>query len=172
MKEERLVAHFRAAQEAGWRIVAADEEGAHLLNETDGRMIYAPVGEDIPPVIGTGTACEMSSAKHACAILSERREAAGLTVEDLAQLTGLQEGWLARFEDPRTVQAPGIEGFLIWAQALGIEVSLRPAPLPQTTLRWIGSTRNKAPARERRFAIERRRDVQRIAEKAAKTAPQ
>lgn len=168
MTEERLMAHLKAAQEAGWWIIAVDAHGAQLFNGTDGSMIYAPVGEGIPKARGAGECVTVTRSAEACAILAERRNAAGLSIEELAELMGQTEAWLVRHENPRTKQAPGIEGFLAWAEVLGVEVYLRPAPMPQTTLRWISGTRNKQPSRERRFAIERSRDVARLAEKQAK----
>lgn len=79
-----------------------------------------------------------------------RRKQLRLSIEELEDVAGLTNGIISKFE--RRVRIPNAETLLIWMQALGYEMILRPCPLPAPTLRAIATTRAREESRSRRFA--------------------
>lgn len=70
--------------------------------------------------------------------LSKRRRALGLSQEALNAAIGLPDGYMSKLEAfHRTTSPPTL---LLWAQSLGLSLSLSPAPLPNATIRAIEQT--------------------------------
>jgi transcriptional regulator with XRE-family HTH domain len=73
--------------------------------------------------------------------LARRRKQIGLSQEDLGAAAGLADGHINKLEAfARTAQFPTLQ---LWANTLGMELTLAPAPIPPATLRAI--ERRKAP---------------------------
>ncbi|MFC3168712.1 helix-turn-helix domain-containing protein [Paracoccus fontiphilus] len=160
MNDEKLLATMKAAQAAGWWIIGADAAGVEVGCYDCGGTCYVPIGGEIPALDRHAVSEGISSGREACALLAAQRETIGVSAEDLSALLGQPPNWVRRYENPDAARSPGTTDFLEWAALLGVEVHLVPTTMPSTTLRWISMTRQKLPARRRRFEIERKRDAQ------------
>lgn len=67
--------------------------------------------------------------------LARRRRSLGLSQEDICAASGLADGHINKLEAfARTAQMPTLQ---LWAQTLGLKMTLAPAPLPPATLAAI-----------------------------------
>lgn len=94
-------------------------------------------------------------------VLRARREDLALTITEVEEVAGLTVDYLAKFEKDDPSKIPNMQATLEWLQALGYQMVIRPAQLTPYALRVLVETREKAPARHRRFELERERRSQR-----------
>lgn len=152
---------LKQIQAAGWRLISADSDGATVKCPSHGcglRARLAP-GSSVPTVCQNvdATAIPVTSYTEIRDVLREAREGYGLTIREVEEIAGVPVDHMAKAEKSDPTRTPNIQMFLEWAQALGFEVVLRPAPLGNYALRVISQTREKQPARKKRFALERKR---------------
>ena len=149
------------AQEAGW-IVESVEEGSCIVKcPSAGCGMRARVKEkgDVPPRINNRVRLDFVAASFDAVrlFLRGRREDLRLNIAEVEEAAGLTVDHLAKFERDNAGKIPNVEMFLLWANALGFEVVLRPTDLPRRTLREIVNTRDRAVRRGRRNQIEQSR---------------
>lgn len=73
--------------------------------------------------------------QHLVDELRRRRRLLGLSQEDVGAAAGLTEGHINKLEShARTAQLPTLQ---IWAETLGVEITISPAALPAATIRAI-----------------------------------
>ena len=160
MKQDDL----RRIQTAGWSIETADSASCTVKCPTPGCRMRARFkeGDSVPvrEVPGHRWDRAVTSFDDAREALKARRQEIGLTIAEVEHISGIAGDHLAKFERTDWSRMPNTETFIEWAQALGLDVTLRLGELPPVTLRWISDTRPRIEARRRRFEIERVRDAQ------------
>lgn len=78
-------------------------------------------------------------------LLRMRRKAIGLSQEDITECTGLADGHINKLEAQHRIAS--MPTLLLWAQSIGLELTVRPAPLPTKTCLTI--ERRPFPLREK-----------------------
>tara|TARA_R110000737_G_scaffold326768_1_gene340645 strand:+ start:559 stop:1137 length:579 start_codon:yes stop_codon:yes gene_type:complete len=132
------------AQLAGWRVTSAKDRTIHLQCSRQGcagvlslpldNLGPAPGPCDLPHV-GQYGAAAYDLYKGLVAQLVRKRRALGMSQEDINAAAGLSDGHINKLEAfARTAQFPTLQ---LWAATLGVEITLRPAPLPPATARTI-----------------------------------
>lgn len=132
------------AQKAGWRVRAASGSVLHLRCACQGcpgenKLPLANLGE-VPgpcklPHKGKYARQTFQKYEHLVAELRRRRRLLGLSQEDVTAATGLIDGHINKLESfARTAQFPTLQ---LWAETLGVTITLTPAPLPPATSRAI-----------------------------------
>ena len=154
---------LKAVQAAGWTIESADGSVCIVTCPTPGcgmrarfRQDGAVPQRDVPFLRYDEPVTTFSEAQE---VLRRRRQNLGLTIPEVEDIAGMAGDHLAKFERVDYSRPPGIEIFLEWCGALGMEVVLRHGDLPPVALRVIADTRSRAKARQRRFELERQRDA-------------
>lgn len=147
---------MRQIQQAGWVIVAADEEvvigacpraGCGLkVRLQEGREI--PPTENPKPAVAEVVVRQFDDARLA---FRERREQLGLSIKDVEEMAGLAVDYLAKFEKDDVVKIPNAMTFIEWAQALGYTLVFRSTGLPLYSLRVIAQTRRLLGVRRSSF---------------------
>lgn len=147
---------MRQIQQAGWVILAADEEvvigacpraGCGLkVRLQEGREI--PQTEKSNPALAEIPVEQFDDARVA---MRDVRERLGLSIKDVEEAAGLAVDYLAKFEKDDPSKIPNAQTFLEWIQALGYTVVLRPTGLPPYTLRIIAQTRQLLGVRRSSF---------------------
>ena len=156
---------LRRVQQSGWRIESVDGDTCTVRCPRAGCDMRARfrAALDVPPRnLPLHSLDEpVRSFDDARALLKARREELGLTIAEVEHVSGIADDHLAKCERTAFDKMPNVQTFMEWAQALGFDVILRPAELPPVVLRVISETRDKLPARRRRFEIERAKDAAR-----------
>lgn len=141
------------AQKAGWR-VSSSRNGvltmvcSHLgcpgaLSLPMNNLGPTPAPCDQPHV---GQYGEMTYDRYKGLVneLKRKRRALGLSQEEINAAAGLGDGHINKLEAlHRTAQFPTLQ---LWAATVGLEITVKPAPLPPATARAI--ERKPAPLRE------------------------
>lgn len=153
---------LRDVQRRGWLIMGADEARVLGACPRDGCSVKVSLSPErtVPETCKANpslTDAVVESYDAARLFLRERRECLALTIREVEEIAGLTADHLAKVEIDDAARVPGIETFLVWAQALGIEVVLRPAKLPPYALRVLADTRDKLQMRRDKFRIWRAR---------------
>tara|TARA_R110001606_G_scaffold77347_1_gene178801 strand:- start:259 stop:768 length:510 start_codon:yes stop_codon:yes gene_type:complete len=132
------------AQKAGWRVASAKDRTIRVQCSKLG----CPGALSLP-IDNLGPAPEPCSLKHQgqygapaydqykalVAQLVRKRRALGMSQEDINAAAGMADMHLNKLEAfARTAQFPTLQ---LWAATLGVEITLRPAPLPPATARTI-----------------------------------
>lgn len=89
--------------------------------------------------------------------LRGKREDLRLTIKDVEFVAGMADDFLAKFEKDRPSKYPNVQTFIEWAESLGYDVVLRPAPLPARALRVLAETRHLLTPREQMISQHRAR---------------
>lgn len=142
-----------AVQREGWHIKAADAEKvfAACPREGCGLIVALKSGARIPQACkGQAAMAETVVDQYDTArrFLRERRMSLHLAIIDVEDIAGMARDHAAKFEKDDPSKVPNIETFLLWAQALGYEVVLRPGELPRKALAIISDTRGRVKARK------------------------
>lgn len=158
---------LKDVQDAGWLVKAVVEGSCVAKCPTSGCSMMALLaeGKHIPKrVVERGPSADMLVTGYDVGrqILRERRRELLLTIKEVEIASGIAEDHAAKFERDEWSRQPNAETFIEWAAALGFEVVLRPVELPPITLRMIAESRDRVPARTKRFDLERLRDGQQV----------
>jgi len=152
---------LREIQRHGWLIESVTETDCVVKCPVEGCGMRTRLkkGKGIPPRLNatvqlTETAKSFDEIR---AMLRQRRLDLALSITEVEEAAGMAVDHLAKFERPEFSKIPNLETLIIWAGALGFELSLRPADLPLLTLRTISETRPMVKDRKRRQAIDLRR---------------
>jgi ribosome-binding protein aMBF1 (putative translation factor) len=100
------------------------EEAAHY------RDLREKIMQELPPAAGS-RAARMVVVRSLARSLREAREAAGLSLSDLAKYSGMDKAALSRLENGH-VPNPGIETILRYVNALGKDIEWRVVDLAGT----------------------------------------
>lgn len=135
---------IKAAQKANWRVQSSQKgtlrlccaahgcKGSVTRSLSDLGPIPAPCDRDHSGLYAQPVFDEY---RAFVAELARRRRQIGLSQEDLGAAAGLADGHINKLEAfARTAQFPTLQ---LWANTLGMKVSLAPAPIPAATLRAI-----------------------------------
>lgn len=132
------------AQSAGWRVVSSRGGSLHMACDRQGcpGTLKLPINNLGPTPEPCG---EQHHGKYGqpafdqyrdlVAALSTRRRLIGLSQEDVNGAAGLADGHINKLEAfDRTAQFPTLQ---LWANTVGLKITLSPAPLPAATARAI-----------------------------------
>jgi len=132
------------AEKAGWRVRSANGSVLHLKCSCQGcpgeiKLPLANLGDlpgpcDLPH---KGQYSRQTFDRYVAIVdeLRRRRRLLGLSQEDLTDATGLIHGHINKLEShSRTAQFPTLQ---LWAETLGVRITLTPVPLPPATARAI-----------------------------------
>lgn len=157
-------AFMRRVQQAGWIIIGADEFTVWGSCPRDGCSLKVKLKPDatLPQTCGRGpdlAEIVVNTFDDARIPLRDRRDDLGLIIKDVEEAAGMAVDYLSKFEKDNPSKIPNAQTFFEWAQALGYQVVLRPAPLPPYTMRLISDSRDKLDLRRRHLRIhaDRRR---------------
>ena len=152
---------LREIQRHGWLIESVGETDCVVKCPVEGCGMRTRLkkGRKVPPRLNP--AVHLSEVAESFdgirAALRARRQELCLSITEVEEAAGMTEAHLAKFERPEYSKIPNLETLIIWAGALGYELTLRAADLPPKTLRTISETRALVPDRTRRQAIDLRR---------------
>lgn len=149
-------------QAAGWVLESADKDTCVAKCPAMGcemRAVFR-TGGPLPkrePHSGPDLDIPVSTFNGAREVLRDRRRELLLTIRDVEEAAGAADDHLAKIERDNYDKIPNVETFMMWAEALGFQVVLRPIPLPPITVRAIVDTRAQSGSRARRFQLENQR---------------
>ena len=135
---------IKEAQSAGWRVTSSRDHTLHLTCSClgcPGKLSLllddlgpAPAPCDLPHV-GQYGAPAYDQYKALVAQLVRKRRALGMSQEDINAAAGMAEAHLNKLESfARTAQFPTMQ---LWAETLGLEITLAASILPPATVRAI-----------------------------------
>ncbi|GIT90135.1 hypothetical protein JANAI62_03820 [Jannaschia pagri] len=147
---------LKRVQRAGWILVTAHKGHcvAKCPNASCGMVAKFVPGKPIPQASPMTDHIVIVSFEDLLAALKHRRHELALTIPEVEHAAGFSSDHLAKAESSKAVRTPGLQLCIQWAQALGYEIVLKPAPLPPVTLRHISDSRHLVP--HRRTAQRRR----------------
>ena len=134
---------IKAAKRAGWRVTP---QGSALVLQCSRQGCS---GRKVLPVDNLGNPPEPCALPHQgqyagrtlgdykalVGSLIQRRKQLGLSQEDVTEAAGLADGHINKLEAlHRYAQFPTLH---LWAQTLGLEITLYPAPIPPKTMAVI-----------------------------------
>ncbi len=135
---------IKSAESQGWRVERIKARVIHLRcskRGCDGEMSLpmanlGPAPEPCnKPHIGNYSAMTFQEYANLVEELKRRRRSLGLSQEDITAASGLADGHINKLEAIQ--RRAGMPILQLWAQTLGLSVSLTPAPLPKRTLQLI-----------------------------------
>lgn len=155
---------LREIERHGWAIKSVDQSGCLARCGTGGcgLTIKLEPGAPIPPrnvPSGPSQLILTDGYDDARRALKARRQDLCLSITEVEEGAGLGHDHLAKAERTDYTRAPNIELFYFWSAFLGYRVALLPTPVPPIAARIIAENRGQVPARQRRNALERRREV-------------
>lgn len=135
---------IKEAQSAGWRVTSSRDHTLHLTCSCLGcpGKLSLPL-DDLGPTPescalehhGQYGAAVYDQYKELVAQLVRKRRALGLSQEDINASAGMAEAHLNKLEAfARTAQFPTMQ---LWAETLGLEITLAASPIPAATARAI-----------------------------------
>lgn len=144
---------IKSAERQGWKVSAVQGLTITLICSKQGcsGSITAPMenlGQTPEPCaqphFGQYAGSVYDSYRELVAELVRRRRALGLSQDDVGAASGLADGHVNKLEAfARTAQMPTWQ---LWAETLGLQMSLQPAAMPTATIAAI--ERRPAPLRE------------------------
>ena len=151
---------LKKAQAAGWMVEGALEDGILCRCPSHGcglrvKIKYgAPIQQCDPGLSRHPADRPIGSYEEVRQLLRERREDLLLSIPEVEEIAGLTKDHLAKAEKDNPSRLPELDTILVWAQALGFEMVLRPTPLSNMGLRLIDETgryrSRRVRARDRR----------------------
>ena len=135
---------IKQAQQVGWRIVSSRDGSLHMRCGCQGcaGALKLPIADLGPapepcdrPHVGQYGQQVYDAYMALVDVLRRRRRALGLSQEDIAAAAGLADGHINKLEAfARTAQFSTLQ---LWAETLGLSLTMRPAPLPPSIVRAI-----------------------------------
>lgn len=152
-----------AVQLAGWTIASVEED--HVIGRcpNSGCGLVAKLSQDahVPVVDPTRrrpvldkTVVDYDDLRT---YLRARREDLCLSIRDVEEIAGLECDHLAKMEKDDPARLPNLQMVLYWANAVGMDIVLRPMLMPPIALTAIADTRDKVEQRRQRNKLEGRR---------------
>lgn len=144
-------------------IVAASDEDMICRCPSRGCGLKArfKFGDNIPscdPALNRDTSSiPIGSFSDLRKVLRSRREELRLSINDTEEIAGLSVDHIAKMEKDRPDRIPNLDTIIHWANALGLEITLRPTEMTPFALRRLQETRHLAERRGRRISQLRRR---------------
>lgn len=154
---------IKTVQDKGWRVDAVTESSVICKCPAAGCSLRAEIQENgHVPAVDPGQRRDMidqpiASYDDIRRMLRSRREELRLAMSEVEDIAGFSSDHLAKIEKESIERQPNAQMLIEWANALGFEIVLRPAPLTPFAVRVICDTRSKIESRTRRFNVEKRR---------------
>lgn len=136
---------MRQVQAAGWTISYMGGDKLICECQRDGcalKVALSPA-KPVPETNARGpklSEVSVASFEEARRFLRDRREALGLSMADVEDIAGLAGYHIGKMEKDGPSKIPNFETFLLWANALGYDIILRPGKLPPRALRIMAKT--------------------------------
>lgn len=156
---------LRKVADAGWIMLAVDNEAVLCGCPRDGCSLKVRLAPDrpVPKTCKRGPDLVEKTVKgfdDGRLFLRERREALCLTIEDVETIAGLSGSHVAKMEKDDPAKIPNIETFILWANALGYDLILRPGELSPYALRVLAKPSEKRRQIRMKYQISARRRLQ------------
>lgn len=134
-------------QRNGWIIESVDDEGTFCRCPSFGCNLRVKIkhGTNVrscdPGLTRNPTEVQIGSYEDLRMFLRKRREQLLLTIPEVEEIAGLTAYHIAKAEKDNPSRLPELGTIILWSQALGYDVVLRPTQLSTMTLRFIDETR-------------------------------
>jgi hypothetical protein len=157
-------AFLRRIQEAGWLVERVEQDHVVAKCPADGCALRARLRPEQP--ISRRSAIVHGSDDHFAVVnsyddlrvaLRRRREDLALSQYEVDELGGFTSAHIAKAEKDNPIRYMTLHNVIAWANTLGLELVLRPSPVPSIAMKQIVESQGRIPPRRSRFAMEKKR---------------
>jgi transcriptional regulator with XRE-family HTH domain len=146
---------IEAIEGAGWIVDTIDQESCVVRCPKQGCVMRARVSsaDQVPPRAKQDDSYgfTVTAYNFLRKYLRERRRKLRLSITEVEAMAGLADGHLLKMEKNLPARTPQFDTIMLWAQALGIRITLMPGPVPPHLKRAIAEA-------EHRGMLEKRKD--------------
>jgi len=156
---------LRKVADAGWIMAAVDDDAVLCSCPRHGCALKVKLspGKAVPETCRRGpdlTEQVVTNFEDGRMFLRDRREALCLTIEEVEGIAGLSGTHVAKMEKDGPSKLPNVETFILWANALGYDLILRPGKLTSYALRVLAKPAEKRRQIRAKYQISARRRLQ------------